>query len=127
MHIRLAGAALAAVSCLGLRSLAAQEPPARLPAVVVNAAPDKPGTRKMAGVVRDTTGFPIDGVEVTIAASHRRATTSTNGGFQSGAPGNLQRGDQPAGLRLQGRRRDRPTGQRPPHHTEMISIVIASA
>jgi carboxypeptidase family protein len=82
MHIRLANAAFAVVSGLGLRSLQAQEPPARLPAVVVNAAPPKPGARKIAGVVRDTIGFPIDGVEITIAASHRRATTSGNGAFQ---------------------------------------------
>ncbi|HWJ12265.1 MAG TPA: carboxypeptidase-like regulatory domain-containing protein [Gemmatimonadaceae bacterium] len=82
MHIRLAGAAFAAVSCLGLRSMGAQEPPARLPAVVVNAAPNKPGARKMAGVVRDTVGFPIDGVDITIASSHRRAVTSGNGEFR---------------------------------------------
>ena len=62
--------------------MGAQEPPARLPAVVVNAAPDKPGARKIAGVVRDTTGFPIDGVEITIASSHRRAVTVGNGAFQ---------------------------------------------
>ena len=82
MHIRFATAAFAVLSCLGLRSLQSQEPPARLPAVVVNAAPPKPGARKMAGVVRDTIGFPIDGVEITIAVSHRRATTSGNGAFQ---------------------------------------------
>ena len=82
MHIRLAGAAIAVVGCLGLRSIEAQEPPARLPAVVVNAAPDKPGARKLAGVVRDTIGFPVDGVEITIAASHRRAKSSGNGAFQ---------------------------------------------
>jgi hypothetical protein len=82
MHIRLASVAFAVLSCLGWRSIAAQEPPARLPAVVVNAAPDKPGARKMAGVVRDTVGFPIDAVEVTIAASHRRAISSGNGAFQ---------------------------------------------
>ena len=82
MHIRLADVLFAAVSCLGLRSIRAQEPPARLPAVVVNAAPDKPGARRMAGVVRDTVGFPIDGVDITIAASHRRTTSSGNGAFQ---------------------------------------------
>jgi len=62
--------------------MGAQEPPARLPAVVVNAAPNKPGPRKMAGVVRDTIGFPIDGVEITIASSHRRAVTTGNGEFR---------------------------------------------
>lgn len=92
MHIRLASTTFAVMSCLGLRSIAAQEPPARLPAVVVNAAPDKPGARKMAGVARDTVGFPIDGVEITIAASHRRTTTSVNGGFQFDniAPGSYE-------------------------------------
>lgn len=33
--------------------------PTRLPAVVVNAAPDKPGARKVAGVVRDTSAFAV--------------------------------------------------------------------
>ena len=72
--------------------MGAQEPPARLPAVVVNAAPDKPGARKIAGVVRDTTGFPIDGVEITIASSHRRAVTVGNGAFQfeNIAPGSYE-------------------------------------
>ena len=82
MHIRLAAAGFVAVSCLSWRPMHAQEPPARLPAVVVNAAPDKPGARKMAGVVRDTTGFPVDGVEITIASSQRRAMTVGNGAFQ---------------------------------------------
>lgn len=92
MHIRLTGAAFAAMSCMGLRTLQAQEPPARLPAVVVNAAPPKPGARKIAGVVRDTIGFPIDGVEVTIASSHRRATSSGNGAFafENIAPGSYE-------------------------------------
>ena len=46
----------------------------------------------MAGVVRDTIGFPIDGVEITIAASHRRVTTSGNGAFQfeDVAPGSYE-------------------------------------
>ena len=82
MHIRLTLAGFAVLGCLGLRSVGAQEPPARLPAVVINAAPDKPGARKMAGVVRDTIGFPIDGVEVTIPSSHRRTISVGNGAFQ---------------------------------------------
>lgn len=43
-------------------------------------------------MVRDTIGFPIDGVEVTIAASHHRATTSGNGAFQfeNVAPGTYE-------------------------------------
>jgi hypothetical protein len=92
MHIRLGAAAFAVVSGLSWRSMGAQEPPARLPAVVVNAAPDKPGARKMAGVVRDTTGFPVDGVEITIASSHRRAVTAGNGAFQfeNIAPGSYE-------------------------------------
>lgn len=91
MHIRLAVTSFAVVSCLGLRSARAQDP-TRLPAVVVNAAPEKPGPRKLAGVVRDTIGFPIEGVELTIASSHRRTTSSGNGAFQFDnlAPGSYE-------------------------------------
>ena len=82
MHIRPTLAGFAVLGCLSLQSVGAQEPPARLPAVVINAAPNKPGARKMAGVVRDTIGFPIDGVEVTIPSSHRRTISVGNGAFQ---------------------------------------------
>jgi hypothetical protein len=61
---------------------AVAQDPARLPAVVVNAAPDPPGPRKIAGVVRDTVGFPIDGVDITMPALRRRATSGANGGFR---------------------------------------------
>jgi hypothetical protein len=62
------------------RVVAAQQP-TRLPAVVVNAAPDPPGPRKLVGVVRDTSAVPIDSVEVTIASLQRRVYTKLNGMF----------------------------------------------
>lgn len=60
---------------------ATAQDPARLPAVVVNAAPDLPGPRKLVGVVRDTSGVPIDSVEVSIASLQRRAFTKIDGSF----------------------------------------------
>ena len=60
--------------------LRAQDP-ARLPAVVVIGAPDLPGPRKLVGVVRDTTGIPIDSVEVAIASLQRRTFTKIDGSF----------------------------------------------
>ena len=60
----------------------AQNPPARLPAVVVNAAPDPPGPRKIAGVVRDTGGIPISEVEITIPALQRRILSQLDGSFR---------------------------------------------
>jgi Carboxypeptidase regulatory-like domain len=70
--------ALVAVSTA--RTVAAQQP-ARLPAVVVNAAPDKPGARKLAGVVRDTGAFAIDSVEVSIVSLQRRVFSKADGTF----------------------------------------------
>ena len=81
---RIVGVRLAIVSvCLlaiAHHSLGAQDP-TRLPAVVVNAAPDLPGPRKLVGVVRDTSGIPIDSVEVSIASLRRRAFTKLDGSF----------------------------------------------
>jgi len=73
------------------RPLHAQDP-ARLPAVVVNAAPDLPGPRKLVGVVRDTTGVPIDSVEVSIPSLQRRSFTKLDGSFLFGdiKPGKYQ-------------------------------------
>jgi hypothetical protein len=56
--------------------------PTRLPAVVVNVAPDLPGARKIVGVVRDTTGFPIDSVEVSIVSLKRRVSSKADGMFR---------------------------------------------
>jgi hypothetical protein len=61
-------------------SLHAQDP-TRLPAVVVNAAPDPPGPRKLTGMVRDTSAIPLDSVEVSIPSLQRRAFTKLDGTF----------------------------------------------
>lgn len=79
---RLALLTLAVVAARAHRDAAAQNPPVRLPAVVVNAAPDLPGPRRIAGVVRDTTGFPVEGVEVSIPALQRRASSGPDGSFR---------------------------------------------
>src|SRR5690349_11766485 len=83
------------VMLIGLLAVAqplhAQDP-TRLPAVVVNAAPDLPGPRKLVGVVRDTTGIPIDSVEVSIPSLQRRSFTKLDGSFLFGdiKPGKYQ-------------------------------------
>jgi hypothetical protein len=60
----------------------AQQPPARLPAVVVTGAPDLPGAKKIAGVVRDTSAIPLDGVEISIPELQRRAFSLPDGSFR---------------------------------------------
>jgi hypothetical protein len=65
---------------LAPRAAVAQQP-TRLPAVVVNAAPDKPGARKVAGVVRDTAALALDSVEVSITSLQRRVFSKADGSF----------------------------------------------
>src|SRR4051812_30036242 len=74
--------ALGLVACVVTKRADAQNPPARLPAVVVNAMPDPPGPKKVAGVVRDTTGFGIEGVEISIPGIRLRSVSRENGSFQ---------------------------------------------
>lgn len=61
--------------------VAAAQQPTRLPAVVVNAAPDRPGPRKVAGVVRDTAAVALDSVEVSITSLQRRVFSKADGTF----------------------------------------------
>jgi hypothetical protein len=63
------------------REALAQDP-TRLPAVVTVSAPDMPGARRIAGVVRDTLGFPVEGVEITIPNAKRKATSGVDGSFR---------------------------------------------
>ena len=63
------------------RAVHAQQP-ARLPAVVVNVAPDPPGARKIAGIVRDTLANPLDSVEVSIVSLKIRTYTRVDGNFR---------------------------------------------
>jgi hypothetical protein len=69
-----------AVAVFG-RGARAQQP-ARLPAVVVNVAPDLPGPRKIAGVVRDTSAIALDSVEVSIVSLQRRTFSKNDGNFR---------------------------------------------
>ena len=78
---RLALAALLAVAALH-RDALAQNPPARLPAVVVEARPDMPGPRKIAGIVRDTFALPIEGVEFVIPELQRKVSSRPDGSFR---------------------------------------------
>jgi len=64
------------------RVTAAQQPPARLPAVVVTGAPDLPGPKKIAGVVRDTSAIPVDGAEISIPELQRRGLSQPDGSFR---------------------------------------------
>ena len=61
--------------------VAAAQQPTRLPAVVVNAAPERPGPRKVAGVVRDTAAVALDSVEVSITSLQRRVFSRADGTF----------------------------------------------
>jgi protocatechuate 3,4-dioxygenase beta subunit len=78
---RLAMLALVLVLGAGWRGVHAQQP-ARLPAVVVNVAPDPPGPRKIAGVVRDTLAIPIDSAEVSIVSLSLRIYSKGDGNFR---------------------------------------------
>ena len=80
VRVRLRFVLPAASVLLAPRAGHAQQP-ARLPAVVVNAAPDKPGARKLGGVVRDTAAFALDSVEISIAALQRRVFSKADGTF----------------------------------------------
>lgn len=69
-------------ACLAASPARAQNPPTRLPAVVVNARPDLPGANKLAGVVRDTMANALDGAEVAIPALQRRIFAAPDGSFR---------------------------------------------
>jgi uncharacterized protein (DUF2141 family) len=73
--------ALLAVCLVGSRAHA-QDPPARLPAVVINARPNLPGANKLAGVVRDTMANALDGAEVAIPSVQRRIFAGVDGAFR---------------------------------------------
>jgi hypothetical protein len=67
--------------CAMIASVAGAQQPNRLPAVVVDARPDPPGPRKIAGVVRDTFAIPLDSVEISIVSLQRRTLSKANGAF----------------------------------------------
>ena len=67
-------------AALAPRAVFAQQP-TRLPAVVVNAAPDKPGARKIGGVVRDTAALALDSVEISVTSLQRRVFSKADGTF----------------------------------------------
>jgi hypothetical protein len=70
----------------------AQQTPTRLPAVVVNAVPDAPGARKIAGLVRDTIATPLESVEIAIPDLRQRAFSNQRGEFrfEGVAPGTYE-------------------------------------
>ena len=82
---------LIAVFALGSDGLLAQRL-TQLPAVVVKATPDKPGPRKVGGIVVDTAATPIDSVEVSIVSLQRRVYSRADGTFLFAdvAPGKYQ-------------------------------------
>jgi hypothetical protein len=59
----------------------AQQPPTRLPGMVVTATP-MPGPKIMTGVVLDTTGTPIPGAEIIIPGVSKRLYSDANGVFR---------------------------------------------
>lgn len=84
--------AIGALLSLTAPRVSSAQQPTRLPAVVVHAAPDKPGARKVAGVVRDTSAVAIDSVEVSIVSLQRRVFSKSDGTFlfTDVAPGTYQ-------------------------------------
>jgi hypothetical protein len=83
---------MAAVALLGAAVVVRAQQPTRLPAVVVNAPVERPGPRKIGGIVRDTMTSPLDSVEVAIVALQRRVFTKSDGTFLFAdiAPGKYQ-------------------------------------
>lgn len=83
MHTIRSGLAGSVVVWLTMAAAAhAQNPPTRLPAVVINARPDAPGPRKIAGTVRDTFAIPIDAAEISVPALQRRIFSQPDGSFR---------------------------------------------
>ena len=84
--------ALGVVASATAPDAGAQNPPTRLPAVVISARPDMPGPRKLAGSVRDTFAIPIEGVEVSIPQLQRRLFSRPDGSFtfESIGPGTYE-------------------------------------
>jgi len=79
MRVRVGILGWLAAAAIGLASRAAAQNPVRLPEVVIKA---DPGPKAMTGVVRDTLGFLLEGVDITIPQLQRRATTRANGTFR---------------------------------------------
>jgi hypothetical protein len=76
---RIAGLAVF-VALVTPRQSAAQDP-VRLPGVVVKATP-LPGPKRLTGIVVDTGGIPIPGVEITIPELKKRLYSSDDGTFR---------------------------------------------
>jgi len=79
MTLRLLPALLAA---LAIVPAARAQDPVRLPGIVVRALVDKPGANIIHGVVRDTSAFAIEGVEITIASRQKRVISDSAGKFR---------------------------------------------
>lgn len=63
------------------QAAAGQDPPARLPGMVVTATP-MPGPKIMVGIVRDTSGHPIPGAEIIIPGYARKLYSNAEGIFR---------------------------------------------
>lgn len=71
----------ALILAIGSITAVAQDPPTRLPGMVVTATP-MPGPKIMVGVVRDTAGIPIPGAEIIIPGYVRKLVTNAEGIFR---------------------------------------------
>src|SRR5262245_47248266 len=78
---RLTGAASLPAALLAA-PVHAQNLPARLPAVVVNAHLDLPGAHRLAGLVRDTVANSLEGAEASIVRLQRRVFAGVDGSFR---------------------------------------------
>ena len=72
--------ALVAVSS-PLRAISAQDP-VRLPSVSIKEKPTPPGPKLLVGVVKDTSNFSIDGVEITIPSLQKLTYSKGDGSFR---------------------------------------------
>lgn len=79
---RLASMLASGMLLLGIAAqFALAQDPVKLPGVVINAAPDLPGPRRLTGVVRDTSELTLDEAEVSIPSLQRRTFSKADGTF----------------------------------------------
>jgi hypothetical protein len=75
-------AMMALLALFGGSRIANAQNPVRLPSVAVTAERTPPGPQLLVGIVRDTFGIPLEGVEISIPKLQRRVFTRDDGTFR---------------------------------------------